>query len=861
MRGGAILLKQAGVGKEEPVEVRQELQVAEVSRAYRDLLVTVRIESPRIILLRQEMVDIHNLLIRREAEEEEMEEEVLRIKIEQLPEWNGDHKTAVDYFWDVGQLAALEGWMPEALGYWLPSRLVKGSAVHTWFSTLPTERQKDMRAHYLNYLRWIKDKFLGKKWQVVANLEFEQQAFRQEGHEKESPQQFFGRRTRHVRMLANADDGGPMEVFLVMRRAPLVWSTILVLENIKMSEDLYEKINDHDTALVDAFKRDSSGSEALTTHNLAATLRRMGFTQASSSANRRANLAVVEESKVSETKEIAGSSILEEPEPSESQDGAETVKQVYQTLKKRQRPPPKGGYKFAKNDHVTTKMGKLPPSPCKVCGSSNHWDRECPDWDAYLEKSESKSAKADLAEIASEDDQEIKSGNGNIVQDTLEIKTPSDSLTVSSPKLRQVHKVQVEVIEDEYWETEARMPKARKFVLELADDEEEAEVLEQKEEMKSGAVEAEEVDRAETVLDSPLEPPPSELTPIILKAKRSPRPGDSAIGVSVLAVKGWIGEAKGEPMDLRLDSCADITLISEECYHSLPQRPPIRTGHRMSLAQLTDNDTQIKGYVKLKVFMLSVDGELIETEAEAKVVRVSGDFSEDKEWMVECTMLANSDDSFFGVANTLITARNPMVSVSNLSDRPRFVRKGEILGGLVDPTKFFDTPKSEDEFMALKKQTQLISTVLGANLAGVPENSREGEDLSPGQREPPNARIRTDFGNGVPPMENNAFHGVHIRDELGRVPDAVGRLEESERKSSSRAFGRSAMMNASETTPISAAVDDESEDYGPKTAAMPDATVYPSEKMRELLDIGTLPDHLKAKAWEMLERRGEGFRF
>jgi hypothetical protein len=31
-------------------------------------------------------------------------------------------------------------------------------------------------------------------------------------------------------------------------------------------------------------------------------------------------------------------------------------------------------------------MGKEPPSPCKVCGSAKHWDRECPDWNIYIEK-------------------------------------------------------------------------------------------------------------------------------------------------------------------------------------------------------------------------------------------------------------------------------------------------------------------------------------------------------------------------------------------------------------------------------------------------------------------------------------------
>lgn len=45
---------------------------------------------------------------------------------------------------------------------------------------------------------------------------------------------------------------------------------------------------------------------------------------------------------------------------------------------------------FPRNDHVTTKMGRLPPSPCQACGSDNHWDKECPDWEVYRVRSSSK---------------------------------------------------------------------------------------------------------------------------------------------------------------------------------------------------------------------------------------------------------------------------------------------------------------------------------------------------------------------------------------------------------------------------------------------------------------------------------------
>jgi hypothetical protein len=49
------------------------------------------------------------------------------------------------------------------------------------------------------------------------------------------------------------------------------------------------------------------------------------------------------------------------------------------------------------------------------------------------------------------------------------------------------------------------------------------------------------------------------------------------------------------------------------------------------------------------------------------------------------------------------------------------------------------------------------------------------------------------------------------------------------------------------------------DEYGLKTAAMPDPTIYPSEKMEELIDVGSLPKHLKEAAWAMLRKRVGAF--
>lgn len=66
------------------------------------------------------------------------------LKVEQLLEWDGNHWMAIDYFWNVQQLACLGGWLPEALGYWLWFRLKEKSMVKTWFIMLPITHQSYM---------------------------------------------------------------------------------------------------------------------------------------------------------------------------------------------------------------------------------------------------------------------------------------------------------------------------------------------------------------------------------------------------------------------------------------------------------------------------------------------------------------------------------------------------------------------------------------------------------------------------------------------------------------------------------------------------------------------------------------------
>lgn len=178
--------------------------------------------------------------------------------------------------------------VPEALGFWLWKKLTDNSEIKTWWGTLDPVRKGIMKGHYINYLQGIKDGYLGRTWQLRMNLEFNEQRFRQKGHEQETPQGFISRRIMYTRMLANADQGGPMEVFVVMQKAPIAWSAIIHLDSIQDSATLYSRVTENAKVLAHA-SRGESGN-VVTLENLASSLRRVGFRSDNSwQNNRRAN--------------------------------------------------------------------------------------------------------------------------------------------------------------------------------------------------------------------------------------------------------------------------------------------------------------------------------------------------------------------------------------------------------------------------------------------------------------------------------------------------------------------------------------------------------------------------------------------
>jgi len=223
---------------------------------------------------------------------------------------------------------------------------------------------------------------------------------------------------------------------------------------------------------------------------------------------------------------------------------------------------------------------------------------------------------------------------------------------MSSPWRKQT--VFAEEVEDEYWKEYRAKEKSRTHLLYQVGDEDdmephkEANCSSTKEVPKTESVGPEELPmknstsssinepatptseyspsektKPSEVKDPPIvsmDPPPSKEKFVHIPKVRSRPEGMSVIGVSVLSTRGYVGSLKNGEMDLRLDSCADITLISSEFYDSLVDKPKLKQGMQMQLWQLTDKDAKLKGFIHIPVYMVMDDGEVVVTEAEAYVV-------------------------------------------------------------------------------------------------------------------------------------------------------------------------------------------------------------------------------------------------
>ncbi|KZV78520.1 hypothetical protein EXIGLDRAFT_573544, partial [Exidia glandulosa HHB12029] len=315
--------------------------------------------------------------------------------------------------------------------------------------------------------------------------------------------------------------------------------------------------------------------------------------------------------------------------------------------KSRQRPAP-SSYPFPKS---TWESARPPPSPCRACGGP-HWDNDCKHWEEYLKLKKSKPVL--FTERSADED--IMYSIAYFVRESVDAELSLPRL----PEKLEEHAtarddvpelLEVDDTDDESEEEDEPVPLRRSQAAGKAQDanyvpQVEVEFHDGRSSETAPTVPAEtrhpDLDEAVRVLaeagqgvgffeSSPtvhfaaalnvetMLPPPVERKYVVKPVRHTP-PGMSSMGISVLSARGIVSSREEGIITLRLDLGASISLVAESYLTSLKHPPKIRTGMKVAIAQLTNKDPKIKGYVHVPVWIVAEDGTRLKFMAELYVV-------------------------------------------------------------------------------------------------------------------------------------------------------------------------------------------------------------------------------------------------
>ncbi|KAG6913964.1 hypothetical protein DXG01_003261 [Tephrocybe rancida] len=311
-------------------------------------------------------------------------------------------------------------------------------------------------------------------------------------------------------------------------------------------------------------------------------------------------------------------------------------------------------------------------------------------------------------------------------------------------------------------------------------------------------------------------PSTSKIAEVITAIKgRSLPDGYSSLGTRALHLRALVGSLDARPIQGRLDSGADITLMSEDYWKELADAPAIKEGIPLSFNRACQATTdgkfisfELEAYIVRDMRVPLLLGEDFQTTYELGVtrfssghckvrvgrtsrvipassaqaidlgfeirkahtarsfirrqavqhekakpcldngpppviaeedvllqassvhnVRVSAPFGDQEHWLVEKVIIGLEDATVMAAPTTFINSSTPYIPIANPNPPPWFIRKGEVVGYLVDPATTCNKPKDEDIFK-YAASAEALQTVI--------EGSLQAQDLVNGiARDPP----------------------------------------------------------------------------------------------------------------------------
>ena len=99
-----------------------------------------------------------------------------------------------------------------------------------------------------------------------------------------------------------------------------------------------------------------------------------------------------------------------------------------------------------------------------------------------------------------------------------------------------------------------------------------------------------------------------------------------------------------------------------------------------------------------------------------KNVQVSAPFDGCEDWLVEKVIIGSEDCNILAAPTTWITASMPIIPIVNPSTSPQIIRRGEIVGHLLDPSCTLDNPLDEGSLVHYIASADALRKVIAGSL-------------------------------------------------------------------------------------------------------------------------------------------------
>ncbi|KAG6905595.1 hypothetical protein DXG01_001778 [Tephrocybe rancida] len=422
--------------------------------------------------------------------------------------------------------------------------------------------------------------FLNDNWVKGRLFEFEEMKFGQKNHNDELPLNFLQRRIQYHSFLYPKDSDGAIAVSCILHTKPTEWDSILNEVTCPSLFILMSTANGMFESLV------SSWMLVERLHNPRPYFRGTGKCAAHTVDASPGEFEMVEE-------ESQSSLVNEETKE------ARAIKARFG-----------GSGRAATNMEVKKpwlegKMSsKAPNGHCYICTSLNHFTRDCShygQWDALR--------SANMIEVDLEEEF-IATSDREYIAMLVESKTSFSAYNdCDKTKEVDVHVCLADAFPNPYY-GENRSYRHRVFFAEWNAD-------------KMAAHDADTASLPEIPEAKDEDPlaPPKPFVDIVHVCKACSLPdGMGSLGTQALHIKAHVGSPDQDPVLARLDSGADITLISEDYWKSIPGLPAPKEGLCIKLYHLTGN-ARVLGYIKTTILAETMGHQLASFKLEAHIMR------------------------------------------------------------------------------------------------------------------------------------------------------------------------------------------------------------------------------------------------